>query len=153
MAPAILWPSQLYASSKKGISEHQPRRMLGVTNKIAWFMVHGIREAMAGDIKSSGPLGGEGKIVGRRNLASGAWTAITFTSAQGPGAIEAQDEAEARRYRSGRAWRQVRMVHGKPPRPLCAISWCAMRLHIDALHLTGERDCQFCLPWFESKRR
>jgi hypothetical protein len=37
--------------------------MLGVTYKTAWFMAHRIREAMKEDVKSSGPLGGEGKTV------------------------------------------------------------------------------------------
>jgi len=55
--------SHLYASSKKGMSAHQLHRMLGVTYKTAWFMAHRIREAMAEDVKSSGPLGGEGKTV------------------------------------------------------------------------------------------
>lgn len=55
--------SHLYASCKKGMSAHQMHRMLGVTYKTAWFMAHRIREAMAEDVKSSGPLGGEGKIV------------------------------------------------------------------------------------------
>jgi hypothetical protein len=49
------------ASSKKGISAHQLHRMLGVTYKTAWFMVHRIREAMRNDRAS--PLGGSGKIV------------------------------------------------------------------------------------------
>ena len=53
----------LMASSKKGISAHQLHRMLGVTYKTAWFMAHRIREAMKEDVKSSGPIGGEGKIV------------------------------------------------------------------------------------------
>ncbi|MER8451534.1 IS1595 family transposase [Mesorhizobium sp. M1428] len=53
----------LYASSKKGMSAHQLHRMLGVTYKTAWFMAHRIREAMKEDVASSGPLGGEGKIV------------------------------------------------------------------------------------------
>lgn len=53
----------LMASSKKGMSAHQLHRMLGVTYKTAWFMAHRIREAMKEDVKSSGPLGGEGKIV------------------------------------------------------------------------------------------
>ncbi|WP_192180043.1 IS1595 family transposase [Mesorhizobium amorphae] len=53
----------LYASSKKGMSAHQLHRMLGVTYKTAWFMAHRIREAMKEDVKSSGPLGGEGKTV------------------------------------------------------------------------------------------
>ncbi|WP_192177568.1 IS1595 family transposase [Mesorhizobium amorphae] len=53
----------LYASSKKGMSAHQLHRMLGVTYKTAWFMAHRIREAMKEDVKSAGPLGGEGKTV------------------------------------------------------------------------------------------
>ncbi|SIT57783.1 transposase [Mesorhizobium prunaredense] len=53
----------LMASSKKGMSAHQLHRMLGVTYKTAWFMAHRIREAMSEDVKSSGPLGGEGKTV------------------------------------------------------------------------------------------
>jgi transposase-like protein len=55
--------SHLYAVSKKGMSAHQLHRMLGVTYKTAWFMAHRIREAMKEDVKSSGPLGGEGKTV------------------------------------------------------------------------------------------
>ena len=53
----------LLASSKKGLSSHQLHRMLGVTYKTAWFMAHRIREAMKEDVKSAGPIGGEGKIV------------------------------------------------------------------------------------------
>lgn len=53
----------LYASSKKGMSAHQLHRMLGVTYKTAWFLAHRVREAMKEDVKSSGPLGGEGKTV------------------------------------------------------------------------------------------
>ena len=53
----------LLSSSKKGMSAHQLHRMLGVTYKTAWFMAHRIREAMKEDVKSSGPLGGEGKTV------------------------------------------------------------------------------------------
>ena len=55
--------SALMASSKKGMSAHQLHRMLGVTYKTAWFMEHRLREAMKADVKSSGPLGGEGKTV------------------------------------------------------------------------------------------
>jgi len=55
--------SHLMAASKKGLSAHQLHRMLGVTYKTAWFMAHRIREAMKEDVVSSGPLGGEGKIV------------------------------------------------------------------------------------------
>src|SRR6266850_7731742 len=55
-----LLATHLIASSKKGISAHQMHRMLGITYKSAWFMMHRIREAMP---KARGPLGGEGKIV------------------------------------------------------------------------------------------
>ena len=51
----------LLNSSKKGISAHQMHRMLGVTYKSAWFMMHRLREAMrTGGVE---PLGGAGKIV------------------------------------------------------------------------------------------
>ena len=53
----------LLSSSKKGMSAHQLHRMLGVTYKTAWFMAHRIREAMKEDVKSAGPLGGEGKTI------------------------------------------------------------------------------------------
>ncbi len=49
-------------ASKKGISAHQLHRMLGITYKSAWFMSHGIREAMRPG-GETGPLGGEGKTV------------------------------------------------------------------------------------------
>ena len=55
--------AHLMAASKKGISAHQLHRMLGVTYKSAWFMAHRIREAMKEDNNTSGPIGGEGKIV------------------------------------------------------------------------------------------
>jgi transposase-like protein len=53
----------LLCSSKKGISANQLHRTLGVTLKTAWFMAHRIREAMK-DNGDSGPLGGEGNVVG-----------------------------------------------------------------------------------------
>src|SRR5215212_4015412 len=48
-------------SSKKGISAHQMHRMLGVTYKSAWFMMHRLREAMR--VGGLEPMGGAGKIV------------------------------------------------------------------------------------------
>jgi transposase-like protein len=44
------------------MSAHQMHRMLGVSYKSTWFMMHRIREAMR-EGKFPGPLGGEGKIV------------------------------------------------------------------------------------------
>ncbi|HET7083786.1 MAG TPA: IS1595 family transposase [Rhizomicrobium sp.] len=52
----------LISASKKGISAHQMHRMLGITYKSAWFMMHRLREAMAPGPKP-GALGGEGKVV------------------------------------------------------------------------------------------
>jgi transposase-like protein len=52
----------LLCASKKGISAHQMHRMIGVSYKSTWFMMHRLREAMR-DGKFTGPLGGEGKVV------------------------------------------------------------------------------------------
>jgi hypothetical protein len=48
-------------ASKKGVSAHQVHRVLGVSYKSTWFMMHRLREAM----RSGGlePLGGRGKVV------------------------------------------------------------------------------------------
>jgi hypothetical protein len=51
----------LICASKKGVSAHQMHRMLGITYKSAWFMMHRLREAMVP--AKPGPLGGEGKVV------------------------------------------------------------------------------------------
>jgi transposase-like protein len=52
---------QLLNSSKKGISAHQMHRMLGVSYKTAWFMMHRLREAMrTGGLE---PIGGAGQVV------------------------------------------------------------------------------------------
>jgi hypothetical protein len=62
--PLTKWllATELLTSSKKGISAHQIHRMLGVTYKTAWFMMHRIREAMT-PAANEPPLGGYGKIV------------------------------------------------------------------------------------------
>ena len=52
----------LLCASKKGISAHQMHRMLGITYKSAWFMMHRLREAMAPAGKR-GPMGGEGRVI------------------------------------------------------------------------------------------
>lgn len=56
-----LLANHMLCASKKGISGHQMARMLGVTYKTAWFMMHRIREAM----KDTGgePMGGLGVTV------------------------------------------------------------------------------------------
>ncbi len=82
--PMHIWlqAMHLICSSKKGFSANQLCRVLGVDFKTGWFIGHRIREAMKDD-GSSGPLGGQGKIVevdetyfGRREgsePASGPW--------------------------------------------------------------------------------
>lgn len=52
----------LVCASKKGISAHQVHRMIGVSYKSAWFMMHRLREAMR-ESKFPGPLGGQNKVV------------------------------------------------------------------------------------------
>jgi transposase-like protein len=53
----------LTAASKKGMSAKQLQRMLGLTYKSAWFLAMRIKEAMNGDAKAGGPLGGTGKVL------------------------------------------------------------------------------------------
>jgi transposase-like protein len=51
----------LMTASKKGVSAHQVHRMIGVSYKSTWFMMHRLREAMrTGGLE---PIGGEGKVV------------------------------------------------------------------------------------------
>jgi transposase-like protein len=57
-----LMASFLMCASKKGMSAHQMHRMLGVSYKSTWFMLHRLREAMR-PAKYPGPLGGKFKIV------------------------------------------------------------------------------------------
>lgn len=54
--------AHLMAASKKGMSAKQIERMLGITYKSAWFMMHRLREAM-GIESGSGPIGGDEKII------------------------------------------------------------------------------------------
>ena len=56
-----LLANHLLCASKKGISGHQMARMLGVTYKTAWFMMHRIREAMKDT--HPGPMGGLGETI------------------------------------------------------------------------------------------
>src|SRR5207237_7590713 len=61
--PLTKWLAALFlmTASKKGISAHQVHRMLGISYKSSWFMMHRLREAMR--VGGLAPLGGEGKIV------------------------------------------------------------------------------------------
>jgi transposase-like protein len=53
----------LMAASKKCVSSHQLHRMLGITYKSAWFLSMRIRQAMGLAPETSGPIGGENKVV------------------------------------------------------------------------------------------
>lgn len=61
--PLTKWLAALFlmTASKKGVSAHQVHRMLDVSYKSTWFMMHRLREAM----RSGGlePLGGRGKVI------------------------------------------------------------------------------------------
>lgn len=61
--PLTKWLAALFlmTASKKGVSAHQVHRMLGISYKSTWFMMHRLREAM----RTGGlvPLGGKGQIV------------------------------------------------------------------------------------------
>lgn len=61
--PLTKWLTALFllVSSKKGISTHQMHRMLGVSYKSTWFMMHRLREAMRDGALA--PFGGAGGIV------------------------------------------------------------------------------------------
>ncbi len=125
------WRRISMAASKKGMSAHQLHRMLGVTYKTAWFMAHRIREAMKEDVKSSGPLGGEGKTVeadetyiGKREtprtLAAAQWPSL-HQEGQGGGAQKRTVVALVER--GGK----VRIVpcRARHQGQLCATSWSA----------------------------
>jgi transposase-like protein len=61
--PLSKWLAALFlmTASKKGISAHQVHRMLDISYKSTWFLMHRLREAMrTGGLE---PLGGESKIV------------------------------------------------------------------------------------------
>jgi transposase-like protein len=61
--PLTKWLAALFlmSASKKGMSTHQMHRMLGVSVKSTWFMMHRLREAMRSG--SLAPMGGAGSIV------------------------------------------------------------------------------------------
>jgi transposase-like protein len=61
--PLTKWwmAAHMLNSGKRGVSAHEIHRVIGVTYKTAWFMMHRLREAMK-DTKG-GALGGGGKIV------------------------------------------------------------------------------------------
>src|SRR5690348_6310793 len=62
--PLNKWVLAIYliSASKKGMSAHQLHRMLGVSYKSTWFLMHRIREAMR-EGKLPGGMGGQNKVV------------------------------------------------------------------------------------------
>jgi transposase-like protein len=61
--PLSKWLAALFlmVASKKRVSAHQVHRMLDISYKSTWFMMHRLREAMrSGDLS---PMGGAGSIV------------------------------------------------------------------------------------------
>ncbi len=56
-----LMATYLLCASKKGMSTRQLSRMLGISVKSSWFMMHRIRESMREG--KTGPLGGQNKVV------------------------------------------------------------------------------------------
>src|SRR5436190_22406398 len=74
-----IWLKAMYllSASKKGMSTHQLHRMLGVSLKSTWFLMHRIREAMR-DPKFGTVMGGRGQpvqadetFIGRRTSRAG----------------------------------------------------------------------------------
>ena len=61
--PLCKWllAAQLMASSKKGMSALQLKRMLGTTYETAWFLFHRLRECAIDP--NRGPIGGGNKVV------------------------------------------------------------------------------------------
>ena len=57
-----LMATYLLSASKKGMSTHQIHRIIGVSYKSTWFMMHRLREAMR-EGKFPGGLGGQNKVV------------------------------------------------------------------------------------------
>jgi transposase-like protein len=81
--PLNIWlmTIHLLCSSKKGVSAHQIHRMLGVTYKTAWFMVHRLRYAVTQDPLAEQLTGtvevDEAYIGGRRRIGKRVPTTIT----------------------------------------------------------------------------
>ena len=61
--PLTKWwmAAHMLNAGKRGVSAHEIHRVIGVTYKTAWFMMHRLREAMKET--GGGALGGGGKIV------------------------------------------------------------------------------------------
>jgi len=79
----------LICASKNGMSARQLHRMLGISYKSTWFMMHRIREAMR-EGKFPGPLGGADKIIEADETYVGGKEKKTSTSANASAATLAE---------------------------------------------------------------
>jgi transposase-like protein len=102
----------LLCASKKGISTHQMHRMIGVSYKSTWFMMHRLREAMR-DGTFSDPLGGANKVVEADE------TYVGGKAANRKGKVPPKEAAFALVERDGRVRSfHVPAVNAKTLRPL-----------------------------------
>ena len=78
--PLHIWLRAMYllAASKKGMATYQLHRMLGVSLKSTWFLMHRIREAMR-ELHlepmggGGGPVQADETYVGKRTMRKGEW--------------------------------------------------------------------------------
>jgi molybdenum-dependent DNA-binding transcriptional regulator ModE len=98
--------------SKKGISAHQVHRMLGISYKSTWFMMHRLREAMrTGGLE---PLGGAGKVVEADETYFGKPTKNAFRRIAASRARTTAVQEQPRRS-SRLSSAAVRCAHSMPP--------------------------------------
>lgn len=74
--PLTYWLAAIYlmCASRKGISAHQPHRLLRITYKSAWFMAHRIRYAMmelSAISKLTGIVGADETCIGGKARGQG----------------------------------------------------------------------------------
>jgi transposase-like protein len=107
-----LMATYLLAASKKGMSANQLHRMLGVSYKSTWFMMHRIREAMR-EGKLPGGIGGANKVVEADE------TYVGGKAANRKGRVPAKEAVVALVERGGKVrGHHVARVNAKELRPI-----------------------------------